>query len=146
MQGGNLMGELSNCPECGRLFVKGMHEICEQCRKEEDKQFDIVYNFIRQKENRSSTIADVIEGTQVDEDLIYKFIRQGRLQLSKFPNLGYPCQKCGKQIREGKLCKSCATELKTNLEQFEKETERQKELDKKEKAQTYFSVDKRLND
>ena len=53
------------------------------------------------------------------EKLITKWIREGRLQLVRFPNLTYPCESCGTMIREGRLCANCLGKLQKDLRQME---------------------------
>ncbi|ANB61134.1 TIGR03826 family flagellar region protein [Anoxybacteroides amylolyticum] len=119
---------LDNCPKCGGLFVKSQfRDICEGCYREEEKQFEKVYHYIRKRENRMATIPQVVEGTGVEEDLIIKFIKSGRLQLANFPNLGYPCGRCGTIIREGKFCVKCMKDLNKQIEVLKQEEERKKE-------------------
>lgn len=140
------MAELSNCPKCDAIFVKNQfREVCQDCWKEEEKAYETVYQFIRKRENRTATIIQVVEATGVEEDLILKFIRTGKLKLAQFPNLGYPCEKCGVSIREGKVCKSCAGELRKDLQQFTAEEERRREAAQREKQGTYFAVNEKLN-
>jgi flagellar operon protein (TIGR03826 family) len=125
---GKTMGELANCPRCGRLFVKhSIRDVCEQCYKEEEALFEKVYQFLRKRENRTATMAQVVEATGVSESLITKWIKIGRLQLVHFPNLGYPCESCGTMIREGQLCPKCRTKLQTQLKQLEEEKQRQRQ-------------------
>lgn len=132
------MSELSNCPNCNSVFVKTQfREVCQNCWKEEEKQFETVYQFIRKRENRAATIGQVEEQTGVEEELILKFIRSGRLQITHFPNLGYPCDKCGKIIRTGKLCETCAVELRKELQTHETEEARKQQLNRKS---TYFTA------
>ncbi|MCL6584963.1 MAG: hypothetical protein K6T72_00335 [Anoxybacillus sp.] len=120
------MAQLDNCPKCGRLFVKNQfRDICEVCYKEEEKLFEKVYNFLRKRENRTATLAQVVAATEVDETLIIKWIKKGRIQLLQFPNLGYPCDKCGKLIREGRLCVECNKGLQQQLQKLEEEKQRQ---------------------
>ncbi|AIE61360.1 TIGR03826 family flagellar region protein [Bacillus methanolicus] len=138
------MGELANCPKCGGIFVKNQfRDICQNCWKEEEKAYETVYRFIRKRENRAATIQQVVEATGVEEELLFKFIRTGRLILTQFPNLGYPCDKCGKIIREGKLCNHCKEELRKELELHEAEEERKREIEKREKQATYLAMDAR---
>lgn len=119
---------LDNCPKCGRLFVKNQfRDICEVCYREEEKNFEKVYNYIRKRENRMATIPQVVDGTGVEEDLIIKFIKSGRLQLANFPNLGYPCSRCGTVIREGKFCLKCMKDLNKQVEELKQGAERKKE-------------------
>jgi flagellar operon protein (TIGR03826 family) len=122
------MGELVNCPRCGRLFVKhSIRDVCEQCYKEEEALFEKVYQFLRKRENRTATMAQVVEATGVSESLITKWIKMRRIQLVHFPNLGYPCESCGTMIREGQLCPKCRTKLQTQLKQLEEEKQRQRQ-------------------
>ncbi|MDQ0227145.1 hypothetical protein CHH83_08010 [Bacillus sp. 7586-K] len=134
------MGELSNCPKCNTLFVKTQfRSVCDACFKEEEKAYETVYKFLRKRENRKALLHEVVEGTGVDEDLILKFIRNGRIQLSNFPNLGYPCEKCGKSIREGRICDSCTSDINEQLHQLD-EVEKISERNKSSNIQTtYYS-------
>ena len=134
------MPDLVDCPSCGKIFVKNkFRDICESCYKEEEKMFDIVNKFIRKRENRAATIPQVLEGTGIEEDLLLKFIKKGRLSLTHFPNLGYPCEKCGKIIRTGKLCQTCSEAFRKELNLYDKEVERLQELKEKEKKATYLA-------
>ncbi len=118
---------LENCPNCGGLFVKNrFRDICEKCYREEEKQFEKVYTYIRKRENRMATISQIVQATGVEERLIFKFIKTGRLQLAQFPNLGYPCDRCGTLIREGKLCIHCKEDLSQQLEELKKEEDMNK--------------------
>ncbi|GLB60201.1 TIGR03826 family flagellar region protein [Cytobacillus sp. NCCP-133] len=136
------MAELSNCPKCDAIFVKSQfRDICQDCWKEEEQAYETVYQYIRKRENRTATILQVVEATDIEEELILKFIRNGKLKLAQFPNLSYPCEKCGRGIREGKICVKCAGELKKDLQQFTADEERRKESAKREKQGTYFVVD-----
>ena len=134
------MGELSNCPKCNTLFVKTQfRSVCDACFKEEEKAYETVYKFLRKRENRKALLHEVVEGTGVDEDLILKFIRNGRIQLSNFPNLGYPCEKCGKSIREGRICDSYTSDNNEQLHQLD-EVEKISERNKSSNIQTtYYS-------
>lgn len=138
------MDELTNCPKCGDIFVKNkFRDICQKCWKEEEEAYEKVYQFIRKRENRAATIQQVEEATEVEEELILKFIKTGRLKLTQFPNLGYPCDKCGKIIQKGKICSSCAEKLRKELEIHKAEEERKKEIERRERQATYFAVDEK---
>lgn len=140
------MAELSNCPKCNEIFAKNQfRDICQNCWKEEEKAYETVYQFIRKRENRTAKTLEVVEATGVKEELILKFIKSGRLKLAHFPNLGYPCEKCGTSIREGKICGGCADELRKDLQRFTAEEEQRAEILKREKNATYFSVNERIN-
>ncbi|MCT2537249.1 hypothetical protein NC661_14580 [Aquibacillus koreensis] len=135
------MGELANCPRCNALFVKGLRSVCENCFKEEEKKFQTVYDYLRPRKNRQATIPQIVDDTGVEEDYIYKFVKEKRLRVSQFPNLNFPCERCGKPIDDGKLCKSCADGLVSDLNQ-QAEVEQRNQKNKRERQQTYFSVRK----
>lgn len=129
--------ELDNCPVCGSIFYKNQfNQLCPKCKKEEEKLYDTVYQYMRKRENRAATMNQIVEATGVPEETILKFIKTGRLKIAQFPNLGYPCDKCGKVIRTGKLCEPCSTTLKQDLDEFDQEQAR-----KKAHGKTYLSRD-----
>ncbi|WP_339171677.1 TIGR03826 family flagellar region protein [Anoxybacillus sp. FSL W8-1294] len=129
---------LDNCPKCGSLFVRTQfRDVCEACYKEEEKLFEKVYAFIRKRENRTATMSQVVDATGVEEALIIKWIKKGWLQLVHFPNLGYPCEKCGATIREGRLCSSCISSIQKEMTKIQQEEERQKQA---KHQTTYFTV------
>ncbi len=135
---GDEMAEIMNCPKCNALFVKsGLNELCMNCYNEEETAFNRVYQFLKKRENRAATMDQIVEATDVDEPLLLKFVKSGRLKLAQFPNLGYPCDQCGHIIREGRLCERCRSGLKQDLELHEREEKRIKE-----KQQTYFAFNK----
>lgn len=138
------MGELDNCAICGKLFVSITGNVCQDCVKIEEKKFQIVYGFMKKRSNRQATITEIVEGTGVEEDLIMKFVKEKRLRASQFPNLTYPCEKCGNPIQDGRLCTSCSNELSSDLAyqgQIDEIKDRNK-AEEDQKAATYFAVNK----
>ncbi|MBS4200405.1 hypothetical protein KHA93_12265 [Bacillus sp. FJAT-49732] len=132
--------DLLNCPNCGEIYVNNsVRDVCNKCYREEEALFDTVYRFLRKQENRSARIERVSEATGAPENLLYKWVKRGRLHTTQFPNLGYPCDRCGNIIREGKLCEKCNADIKGELEVFEMEKERLEQLHKS----SYYSQEKR---
>ncbi len=85
----------------------------------EEKMYEEVYRFLRKRENRAANIERIVEATGVTEDLLHRWVRKGRLQPALFPNLGYPCDKCGALTASGKLCVKCTDEIKKDLNTIE---------------------------
>lgn len=138
------VNDITNCPSCGKLYVKSkFRDVCPECYREEEKAFEKVYSYMRVRKNRAATMEQVEKATGVDRELIMKFIKTGRLRLTHFPNLGYPCEKCGAIIQKGKLCDDCSEELRKDLEQFNLEEQRRKEREEREKQITYYAVDEK---
>lgn len=133
------MAELRDCPSCGEFFnYTGIREVCAKCAMSEEKLYEEVYRFLRKRENRSATVERIIEETGVAESLLYKWVRKGRLQPAMFPNLGYPCDKCGKLTNKGKLCASCTEDIQNDLNQFEAVKEFRESIVENDKV-TYLS-------
>ncbi|WP_416147316.1 TIGR03826 family flagellar region protein [Salipaludibacillus sp. HK11] len=140
------MAELENCPNCGRLFVRALRPVCDHCAREVEEKFQLVYTFIRKRENRRANMEEVMEATEVDQQLITQFIREGRLHLSQFPNLTYGCEKCGGQIREGRICGDCRNEINSGLKAGDSQDAFDERKKNRESAryQTYSALNERV--
>lgn len=136
------MGELTNCPECGKVFVKTpTRVVCDTCYKEDLKKLDIVLNFLKRRTSREASLEEVEEGTGVPIEVIERFIKMGKIRINSFPNLGYPCKQCGIRIREGTLCGTCLSNLTGKVEKSEsvkRAEEEVKERIRKSEQATYF--------
>lgn len=137
------MGELANCIRCDAVFVKTIRDICRDCYQQEERHFETVYSFLKQKENREATLYEIVEATEVPENTIIKFIKEKRLRTSQFPKLAYPCMRCDASITFGKLCTSCAEDMKKELDRYEKESKLNEQSN--EEAHVYYSFNKEAN-
>ena len=136
------MAELRNCPKCNEFFnYTGLREVCHNCAQSEEELYQIVYRFLRKRENRAATVERIVEATGAAEDLLYKWVRKGRLQPAMFPNLGYPCDNCGHLTHKGKLCKKCQDELKADLRTFDAAKEFRKNI--KQRDRSTYHVDRK---
>lgn len=133
------MAELRDCPTCGEFFnYTGVREVCAKCSLDEEKIYEVVYRFLRRRENRAATVERIVEATGVTESLLYKWVRKGRLQTALFPNLGYPCDNCGGLTSKGKLCESCTNTIQNDLKTFEAVKEFREAIEEQDRA-TYLS-------
>ncbi|SIS42961.1 TIGR03826 family flagellar region protein [Salimicrobium flavidum] len=141
------MAEPANCPRCGKLFMKGPQTVCDGCRKQEEDDFQTVYKFLRYRENRSASVEQISEATEVEEDQIRKFVKERRLHPANFPSLSYECERCGTHIQEGRMCASCSDEMSQGIRQHERDKElgsrvKERENQAMRKSMTYYSVNK----
>lgn len=113
---------IGNCPRCGKVFAKGMRDVCPACVKEIDQEYQDCADFLR--ENRGASIHELSEETGVSIKQITKFVREGRISLTDAPNLGFPCEMCGTSIREGTICMSCR-------DRFSRDVDKVNELEKR---------------
>lgn len=135
------MAELVNCVRCNKVFVKTMRDICQACYKQEEADFNRVYTFLKERENREAILPEIVEATGVEEKVIIKFIKEKRLRTSQFPKLAYPCEKCGTPISSGEICLTCLEEFKKDLAHYEKVVEKEKSS-KISDRNVYYSFNK----
>jgi flagellar operon protein (TIGR03826 family) len=142
------MNQLESCPRCDKIFVKTQfRDVCDVCFKKESAYLQTVLDFLRKKSNRTASLKEICEKTGVDIEYIEKFIQTGKIKLADFPNLGYPCKKCGDLIKEGSICLKCRSEMTDELKNFQKEQVRQNEIEERnkriqqKKSATYYNED-----
>ncbi|GGF91558.1 TIGR03826 family flagellar region protein [Paenibacillus abyssi] len=100
---------LGNCPRCGKLYATNLRDVCPNCVKEIDKEYEKCASFL--KENRGCTMQELSDETGVSNRQIAKFIREGRISIMNAPNMGYPCEVCGTFIRDSNMCPECRSKL-----------------------------------
>ena len=137
------MAELRNCPICNEFFnYTGMREVCHKCAQKEEEMYQVVYRFLRKRENRAANVERIEEATGVDREFLYKWVRKGRLHPAVFPNLGYPCDNCGHLTHKGKLCSKCQDDLKSELRTFDAAKEFRDDIARRDRG-TYLADKKR---
>lgn len=97
--------DVRNCRKCGRIFnyVVGQN-ICPVCRDKLEDQFKQVKEYIR--DNRTCSVAEVVEACGVERNQIQQWIREERLEFSG--GIGAAtCEKCGASISTGRFCEKC---------------------------------------
>ncbi|MFU1796312.1 TIGR03826 family flagellar region protein [Paenibacillus azoreducens] len=131
---------LANCPRCGRLFAANFKDMCPNCIKEIEHEYEKCVQYLR--EEKGATIQELSEATEVSIKQITRFIREGRISVMNAPNLMYPCEVCGNLIREGHMCDSCRSRLTKELHQAIKDESNRDGDPKKQGDGTYRVVDK----
>lgn len=110
---------IGNCPRCGKLYALNLREMCGQCIKDIEQEYERCATYLR--EHRGATITEVSEATEVSIRQITRFIKEGRISIVDAPNMNYPCEVCGVLIRESNMCDSCRTRLTKELRQAAEE-------------------------
>ena len=107
--------DFRNCPACGSIFRYQTRNLCPVCVEAEEKEFDIVRNYVR--DHPGENIFQVSQATGVSEDKIIRFLRDGRLIARGISTEGVlTCDRCGQTISEGRLCPACRGELSRDLQ------------------------------
>lgn len=104
--------DVRNCPRCGNIFQKLRRDICPACAQNEDKEYEIVRDFIY--DNPKSDVITVSEETGISVDTIMKFLRENRL-VNLCDSLILECDGCGEPIPSGKYCGDCTEKLKKEI-------------------------------
>lgn len=106
--------DIKNCPRCGKMFTSvAGKSICHNCEKIEEEDFKKVKEFVN--ENDEATLDMIVKETEVSLKRVNKFIREGRLEISRGLRDAFRCESCGAQIHTGKYCEKCFTSIKTDL-------------------------------
>ena len=100
---------LDYCPRCGKLFARGHRDICPNCIREIEEEYEKCVEYL--KDHRHITIQQLSEATGVSVRQITRFIREGRIGINNYPNMHYACESCGAPIRDGNLCPNCIKKL-----------------------------------
>lgn len=105
---------IRNCRLCGKIFtyVAGP-AICQDCVKSQEAKFTEVNDYIR--ENPGVTIPQVSEHCDCDPNLIRKWLREDRIQLSEDSAITLSCESCGKSIRSGRFCDACKAKTASGI-------------------------------
>jgi flagellar operon protein (TIGR03826 family) len=134
---------VANCPRCGKIFVKGFNDVCPNCVKEIEQQYEKCVKYLR--ENKGAAITELSEAMEVSIKQITKFIREGRISIMNAPNMSYPCEVCGNLIRENTICEPCRSKLVKDVRNNTEDERRRIEQDSKDN-QVSFKIKDRLQD
>ena len=106
--------EVKKCKECGQIFSPvGREKKCPQCREQEEDKYKVVKDYLW--ECPGASVKEISEETGVEEDLIIRFVREGRFIQIDGVDLEIECDRCVKKITSGRFCEDCAEELESGL-------------------------------
>ncbi|MFP4662668.1 MAG: flagellar protein [Halanaerobiales bacterium] len=132
--------DLRNCPQCGKLFAyDGRNKVCQVCRNNEESDYEKVKEYLW--DNPNASIEKVHLETEVERELIIKFIRDGRLVAEGINvEMLIECERCGKPIITGRFCPKCKQAL---IDGFKPSDSKKKEKREKEaRDDKMFIVDR----
>ncbi|MFJ7726514.1 hypothetical protein ACIQXV_10140 [Neobacillus sp. NPDC097160] len=131
--------QLSNCPKCGKLFLR-LRNICDSCNQKQEDDFLKAAAYLR--EHSGITIQELSDETGVSVTQIRHFIWAGRILVDHFPKLSYPCETCGNMINKGRKCADCMdtlNKLANNIAKREEKEKGDRSHEQKELAGGYIS-------
>lgn len=118
---------VGNCPECGKLYAKSTLNMCMDCYRIEEENQAKVAEYVR--DNPKSTVEVIHEATGISEKTIFRMVKSGRFV--DIGSISYPCQQCGAQIHEGRICGNCNAKFLKQL----RESEAKRKAGEKDKEQ-----------
>ena len=145
--GGDTMGELRNCPVCGKVFVKLSKNMCPDCMEQEEQEFELVRKYL--KDNPGASVKEISEVTEVEDNKILKWMREGRIDVSFNVGGGLTCRGCGVEITAGNLCSKCAQNLAKEIKSYSHVSpvkEQEPEKPKESKSHGMFVAEKLRRD
>jgi flagellar operon protein (TIGR03826 family) len=104
---------LTNCPRCGKLFSKSFRDVCNNCHRELEKDYERCVEHLRL--HKGLDIQQLSDAMEISIKQITKWIRDGRISMLNAPNLSYPCEICGTLIRESHMCDACKSRLQRDM-------------------------------
>ena len=109
------MPEVMNCRRCRKIFMYGDTgpKICDACKKIEDEEFEKVRAFVR--DFPGATAQEVSRETGVPTHLIYRFLKEGRLEVAESSPIKLQCENCGVRIKSGRFCITCSKRLASDM-------------------------------
>lgn len=108
------MPEVKNCRRCRKIFMYTMGpQICDACKKLENEEFEKVRTFVR--DFPGATVQEVSKETEVPTHLIYRFLKEGRLEVSESSPIALQCENCGNRIKSGRFCITCSKRLANDM-------------------------------
>ncbi len=128
---------IRNCKECGKLFqYDGISKLCYNCRRKDDEDFKRVKEFLY--ENPKETITVVSEETEVSQDKILRYLREGKLEISADSSgIILDCESCGQAIRTGRYCEKCVRDIERGLKAGFVRKEEKKRTESKRSKKMY---------
>ena len=109
--------KLKNCAVCGKMFVSTRGEkLCRDCMIKEEEKERMVLDYVR--EHQGCAISEVIEVLGVTDKFVKNMIAKGLFANVERNDLYYPCQSCGKPIRNGTYCSDCLSRLRTETKKM----------------------------
>jgi uncharacterized C2H2 Zn-finger protein len=116
--------DVVNCPRCGKIFTRINSSICPECEREEEFTFQNLKDFIR--DHSECTLSELSEATNVSTRKILRYIRDGRLEISKGMQGEVRCEICNCPITAGHYCDSCRIKVSQNIVDMFSEDRRRK--------------------
>lgn len=100
--------QFKKCKTCGKIFQSLGSLECPDCIEERERKFQLVKEYLYKEPGAS--LEKLAEETGVEEKLIIRFLKEGRLEMTSVEGL-LTCEKCGAPVTSGTMCDKCKDKL-----------------------------------
>lgn len=109
------------CKECGGVMIfKGVGEYhCEDCGFVDYDDYGKVRLYI--EKHKGATAAQIEAAIGVSQKSIRRMLKESRIEIAEGSKSYLHCEVCGKNIRSGRFCHECETNVHRNLEAAQRE-------------------------
>lgn len=99
------------CPKCEAKYANvelGIY-VCPKCGYQEKSEFGVLRTYL--EEHEGATVSEISQGTGIAVNKITSYLEKGRIQIKEGSKYFMKCQKCGTDIKSGRYCRNCATNV-----------------------------------
>lgn len=108
--------QVDHCPSCGSVYRKNFRNLCSDCSVNLDSYLNRCLDYLWKYPDAATD--ELSRAANVPVASIYKWIKEGRIS-RYYSKLTYPCECCGAQVRERRLCVSCSGPLQEIARQLQ---------------------------
>lgn len=132
---------IKNCKSCGKIFnaLSSNDRICPVCKQADVDNFKKVKEYLYK--NRGANIPTVSEATGVAQKDIVRYLREDRLEVADLSEIGIPCERCGTNIKSGRFCPSCLSEMNRDFSSAIKSSAPLQKVPADKKSNKMFTAD-----
>lgn len=106
--------EVRNCPKCKNVFSYAGYALCPECMKADEEVFETVRLYLKEHPDNSLTITS--QETGVSAKKILRYVKEGRLEISRGMHGELLCRKCGRPIKKGRYCEKCVIDVNSEVD------------------------------
>ena len=103
------------CPACGGRLIAGVKSdyVCTVCGREDQDDYGKVWDYINEYGPSSAYVIHIATG--VPEEVIQELLSEGRLGAAVEEPVIRKCERCGREIKSGRMCLYCTKKEVTRL-------------------------------
>ena len=103
----------SKCHTIMKYMAMGEYK-CPACGNEELDDYGLIRKYL--DDHGTATSLDIEMATGVRREIINDYLKKGRLEITDGSSVFLKCERCGKNIKFGRVCPACAKNFVSKLE------------------------------